>query len=309
VQPPEFTHEITLPCLGETIRLRELPNKLYKNILKYIENKDYNALAEYFVQIIDYLCIDFKDISSLNKVDMFYILLFVRYVCVSPELKLDFECQETKKPYTLNVDITEVMDGITKNAYPSSAQIIELDYGIAATIGIPTNLYTSETLLDLVTLCLQEIAINDNVYSLHDCTYDEKKNVTDQLQGELLPSILRFIAHDSDTFTPISILDSRSPHTSASESKPFNVNLFDNSMFEFLHLIYTESLTNYFYTLYILTSKVHLDSEFIQNLSPVECNIYLRQYVNEIEAKNSEIKKQQQSNSMGLPNTIGNDMM
>jgi len=305
VKPPEFTHNITLPCLGENIKIRELPNKFYKNILKYIQHGNNNILSAYFINIVEYLCIDFKDIHLLNKVDVFYILLFARYVCVTPDLKLDFECKVTKKPYTLNIDIPSILAAMDDNMYPESVKEIELNYGIKIKIGIPNNILTVESILDVAILCLQEVVIGDTIYRLHGFTFDERKSVTDNIPGDILPSVLRFITSDVNTFNSIPVVNNKSPHVSDAEGAVFNLNLFDNSMFEFLHLIYSDSLQNYFYTTYILVSKLHFDSNLIRDLTPVECNVYLRRYIEEIDQKNTEIKKQNAAGAMPMPDTIG----
>jgi hypothetical protein len=301
----EFIHTIKLPCLGETIRVRELPNKIYKNILKYIQTGDSNALAEYFLNVIDYVCVDDIDISTFNKADIFYILLFIRYACISSDLRLNFECEKTKKPYSMSVDIPDIISSIDNNMFPEIEKQYNLDYNITVKIGIPDNIFTSSSILDSIVLCLREVIIGDNTYDLHRYSFDERHEIVNRLPSDFLPKVIEYITAGSDAFRKVPVLENKSPHDDDMEVKLFELSLFDNSMFDFLHLIYNDTLQNHFYMSYVLVSKLHFDSHLVNDLTPVECNVYLRQYVEEVERHNDQVKQQSQSNTTSLPNTLG----
>ena len=298
---PEFTHTLTLPCYKDPVKVRELPNKLYKNILKHIQSRNKVEISRYFVEVVDYLCVD-VDVRELNKIDMLYILMFIRYACISPDVNFEFKCEKTGNPYKGQVDMSKVLGELETKEYPDSVQI-ELDKDVNVVLDIPRDLYYTESLNDSICSCITKIILNGNEFDLVGYTLDQKREATDRLPGDVVVQTLEYLVSGISIFEDITILTNKSPHDPEGQPNDIKLNLFDSTMIEFIQVLYTDNLQNYFYTLYLLASKVHLSGEMINDMSPVECNVIVRRYIEEVEKRNEEIKKQNasQSSPIGAP--------
>ena len=297
---PEFTHTLTLPCYKEPVRVRELPNKLYKNILKHIQSKNKVEISKYFVEVVNYLCVD-VDVQDLNKIDMLYILLFIRYACISRDVKFEFKCEKTGNPYGSEINVSKILGELETKNYPETITL-DLDHNIKVTLGIPSDLYKIESLGDTICSCITRVTLDTGTeFDLTGFTLEQKKEVTDRLPGDVMVQTLDYIINGVNEFEDILILTNHSPHDKDSEPVDVKLGLFDSTMIEFIEVLYTDSLQNYFYTLYILVSKIHMDSEMVNNMSPVECNVIMRRYIEEVEKRNEDIKKQNSKQSTPIP--------
>lgn len=300
VSVPEFTYNLTLPCYKDTVRVRELPNSLYKNILKYIQGKDKAEISRYFMEVVSYLCIDVS-IEELNKIDMLYILLFIRYACISPDVKFEFKCEKTGNPYSGSVDVSRMLGELETKSYPETI-MIDLEHNIHVTLGIPKDLYRTESLGDTICSCITEVTLDTGVYfDLTGFTLEQKKEITDRLPGDVMVQTLEYLLNGTNEFEDILVLTNKSPHDPEASPVEVKLGLFDSTMMEFIEVLYTDNLQNYFYTLYILVSKIHMDSTLVSNMSPVECNVIMRRYIEEVEKRNEDIKKQNSKQSTPIP--------
>ena len=65
---------------------------------------------------------------------------------------------------------------------------------------------------------------------------------------------------------------------------------FNNSIIEFLKFIFTDNLLNQYQSIYILCSKAGLGAEYINSIAPVEQQVFIKLYADEIEEQNKQLK-------------------
>jgi hypothetical protein len=269
----DFLISVYIPSLRKHVPFRQLTNKVYKNILKYIESNDEERLGQYFYNIIEKLGETRPD--GLNKIDVFCILLTLRIVCIGPAIDLQFTCPKTKKKYKTSIELNNILQNFT-DIGESTGSSLKLNDDISLDVGIPENLYTDDDdLVDTMTYCINNICIQGTDHNLGDLAYDERRDIINCLPGEVFNYIVKYSNNLQEKFNESVILVEKSPHYDGSASQEHRLGLYNNSMFNFIRMVFSDRLIGYYEMLYSLSSNVHLSPEYIESLTPAEAGIFL----------------------------------
>ena len=293
----DFKFPVYVPSLDKFINFREITNRYYKAILKYIENTDYVNLEVYFNTLIDHLNDDISH-DILNKIDKFCILLMLRAVSISPELKLTLTCKKTEKEYDGSVDLNEILQK-TSNLTQLKQKRIKINSNISVKIDTPQVLYCDLTsVLELVSDTVIEVSINKETYNLAGMTLAEKNNIVNALPGFTFNKILEYANRYQENFTDMILFKEQSPHDDDAVINEYKLNLYDNSMFDFIKICYTSSLSQYYSLMYTLCESMNFSAEYIDSVTPIESNIFLAH-------KSAEVEKQKQANASNEAPMVG----
>ena len=297
----EFKYSAYIPSTDSFVPVRQLKTKEYVELVKYITNNDPIALIGAYDELISELVSDVK-ISSLTRVDKFFILLTIRAICVGPVLTMEFEDSTTKKPYTTHVELFPIMQKIADIEYKFKKRI-KLGNNISATLRIPGSLYI-ESGDDLLVECIDSLTINKKHHDLSTFNVDEKQQVVDGLPGVLLGDIYRYINEGLEKFAQVDLFNKINPHNTTEQEK-YSVNIFDTSMYSFITLCFNESLNYIRDILYILQRKCNFSGEILHNSTFAEVRMYVDLYQEEIKQREKAEQKakqnQQQSSPIGAP--------
>jgi len=297
----EFKYSAYIPSTDSFVQVKQLKTREYIELVKYIANSDPIALINAYDELISELVTEVR-VSSLTRVDKFFILLTIRAICVGPVLTMSFEDAATKKPYTTHVELFPIMQKIADIEFKFKKRI-KLSDDISATLRIPSSLYV-ESGDDLLVECINSVTINKKQHDLSTFNIDEKQQVVDGLPGVLLGDISRYINEGLEKFAEVDLFNKINPHN-IKEQEKYSVNIFDTSMYSFINLCFNESLNYIRDILYILQRKCKFSGDIIYNSTFAEVRMYIDLYEEEIKQREQAEQKakqnQQQSSPIGAP--------
>ena len=263
-------------------------------------------LYEYFEYIINILNTDIKT-DSLSKIDKFCILLTLRIVCIGSEVDLQFKCKKTGQKYTGSIElnnILQMMVALECNRYNH----VKISDDVSVRLTVPSSLYVSgNNVVEIITDCVNYIKINNQGYNLAELSSDERKDIINKLPGNLFNDIILFANKTQDKFKDFIIFTDKNPHNPDDIEQDHKLNLYDNSMFEFIKLCFTESLEGFYHMMYSLCSDVNMSANYIEKCTPAETIMFLNFRKMEVATQNEAMKKQSNPTSSSgpvLPNRI-----
>lgn len=277
----DFCISVFIPSIGENVQFKQLTNKYYKNILKFIQNEDIPILSEYFEFLINDLCIQRN--LSFNRIDKFLIILTLYIVCINNILDVTRICKDTNKKYKCKIELFEILKNMTDANLYSNA-IISIDTNTKLKLGYPSNL-RYEGSGETITECIKRVIVNDREFNLELMSKDEKNNIFNLLPPQCFGKIRDYIKNTTIITDDIEYMSAKSPFTNK-DSKKYTFNIFNNTLFEFICFIFGRGLKEYYDIMYIAVSKLNMNEEFAQDkLTPAELLLYLKNYEEELHDK------------------------
>lgn len=272
-----FTVPVLLPSTN-TVRIPELTNKLYFNILKYTTNGDTEGLSLFFKQL---LFKDYKLPKTLSYIDIIYILIYIRMVYVDPVI------------YILNSDGKDIKIELSvfleklQNITLQSEDVFTVD-NIKVWVGLPTEMHFTNV-GDVFLTTIKKIQIDDVLLEFDKLTEQERTQVLNQLPPTITKMLFKHFKSLNEQLGTLFIIE---------ENKAFNItgvelNVLSNQLFQFVESIYSQSLSEYFKVMYHFLNKICQDSSFFMNMSPADSMLIFNVYQEEIKEQNEELKKQQ----------------
>ena len=304
----EFKFGIYIPSLQKTVYFAQLTNELHKNILKYHQNDDMDGLSDYFLYIISKLNNDI-DTTSLNKIDIFCILLTIRIVCIAPTLELQMKCAETGKEYKNIIDLNDVLQMASDLTYKSN-KYVNIDKDIRIKLTIPYAFYTDMTsMVDVIVDCISFIKVKGQEYDLTRLSPRRRRELIDILPGNTFMKAVTYANESQSKFEDFIILADKSPHHQDSAEKIHRLGLYDNSMFDFIKIVYSGNLSSYYHLIYTLATKAGMDPTYVEGITPAEANMYIKFKRDETERDAQAHKKRSnQSRGPSLPSRMGSQV-
>jgi hypothetical protein len=302
----DFCVNIYIPSLEKDVSFRQLMNREYKNILKYIQNDDSELLCEYFDHIIKKLCTE-KNIK-FNRIDKFVILVTLYIVCINPDVKIKRQCEQTGNLYELDIDLFSIVSNVSA-ASVKEGHKLPIDKKMSCILGIPDGLlYPNKQSIFME--CLKGVIINNNSYFFSDMDDVERNEILAIIPGDVFSHVSRYIADSKEAFNDIPYVVINSPYTT-DDPIEHTFDLMGNTLFDFLMFIFGGGLMFYYDMMYIMTSKLNASEEFAETrLTPAETLLYLKKYEEEIheenKAKQTQSKQNHQVDPVG-PQTVEMD--
>ena len=263
-----FYTTLFLPVSQKFVKIKEINNFYYLDILKFLQNNSYNDLLSFFDQCIN----DLTDISpsDLSNLDKFCILLEMRSTSIGNVI--EFFAENTHIKYNLF--------DICKNIQNLKIDYNEINIGnLKFKIGIPNN-FLLDSNDDIFLKCI--LKIND--LDLNYLTDHEKislyESIPASIYNDIKEFILKYISYieDKNIFN-IDILES---------FKNFKLNPFNNSLFEFIKTIYNDNLKNFYELQFNLITKLNISYDHFMSMTFNEARMY-------VALQNNEIKKQEEA--------------
>lgn len=302
----KFTYPVYVPSVDRHINFRELLNKHYIAILKFLANEDDINLEQYFNKLINNLN-DEIDSSNLSKIDKFCIILSLRITCIGPELSLELTCSKTDQKYSGVIDLYNVLAMISKLGLAKS-KVVNMTKDVKVHMNMPSSLYYDDTntQFDAITDVIQCIEINNTKHPVTDLSLTEKNQILDNLPGKNFDKLLKYAASTQKNFSDLVVFKDKSPHDEEAEFTDYKLGLYDNSMFEMLKLCYRSHIASYYGSMFTLCDTMRFTAEYIENITPAESNIYISQKKQEIEQRKQAQNQKQNNPTVGSPLDHGN---
>lgn len=296
----DWTIPMMIPSTSEIIRLKPFLNKHHEHVIKFGATKDYIGLVHYFKELLQQLCVEDIDITSLPVIDQVVILLRLRTVCIGPSCTLIIPDE--------NSDDTDTKSGNNKTKSESD------DTGPE---GKSYNVSLVDIQRDIMTNYMQPICIgnmNDVYVSVHYPTCWTKpkikdyisnviigndhinlKSLTDQQFEQLienLPVDITNKIHKSIEKLDNNINERIYIKTVGSEQ---DIYLNHEIYIDILSVLYGEPLENFLEQIYVFVKFINMTMNDVMNLSPVDTQMYYALFEKENETR--EAANKQQSNS------------
>lgn len=298
-----FHFPVFLPGIKQECSFKEITNRDYRVLSKFLQNKNDQHTAECMEQLVSDLSVE--DISKLNlsRLDLFCILATIRAMSVGPDVKLTMRCTSTDKTYGATVDIMYIVQQLVTSFDDLSDNVINLTPNISIVLSIPRSLWINTTdPMDLLLDCLVSITINKKQYNMNNMCIREKLSIADNLPGGVVNQVINHCTQYSEQFEDITFLTDRSPYDETDTGREYKLNMFNSSMFDFLKLIYTQDLNSVYRSTYMLVEHTGFSGEYVDTITPVESNIFLKYKTDEIEKQKAAQQSQQRGGtSVGAP--------
>jgi hypothetical protein len=294
-----FKFRIYLPSLEKYVYFKEYTTKDHLAFIKTIQNNDHNITLEYFKCMILRLCDNEVEYSSLTRVDIFCILLNIRILCVSPLLKMKFKCEKTDKIYNIELELYDILDIVT-NYEQQYTEDITINKDLQIILKVPTNL-RYESLESTVLNCIDKIILFNNTHDLRQYTDAQRKEIIDRLPGDVFGQILKVVDKNHGNYD-IEIFEQKNPHNSEDIPTKHKLNLYSDSFYQFIRLIYDENMNNVYQVRYILCKQLGMDLAYIETITPSEVEMYLKLLEQEIhDQKKAQEKASKQNDGYSIP--------
>lgn len=297
----QFTYRVYVPSHEKYYRYDTFDNTEYLAIIKYIQNNDTEQIVSFFHRLITDHCHDSIDISSLNCVDKFVILLNIRIMSIADRLEITTKVESgpEKVKNNVSIDLYDILDKVTN--HPNNKSIEVNVENMSVEVGLPLNLYNSN-LDDLIVNVLLSLNAKDKKYDLTTLSSEEKNELLDNLPGDILQQSISYIKNIDETYK-IPVFESVKQKIS-DELRSIELKVFDNSMFELLKSLYNSNLEEQYYIRYIMVKHMNYSLSEIDKITPIDTQTYINMYRKEIEdqKKAQEKSSKAESGGISLPN-------
>lgn len=283
---PNFVHTIPLNNRNLRIKCRELDFITYKNLTKTIYNDSAEDIDTYVDEVLHDLIVN-DDPTHFDIIDKFIILGHLRDINISGEFQLQTECEVTKKQYTLNVNLEDVLETLNK---------IKLKKEYTATSGNTTinfqlpKSFNYTSLVDTYGASIQSVG-RDGGDNIVIPNYVDKSELLDKLPVSLMNDFKRFLDHQTKILNDIVLFKYRSPHSPESVYNEYRFSFYDTASLDLLKLLFQEDLYQLYEFEYDLYHICNLPYDVVRNSTFSELQLLYN-----IEAKRqseSEPKEQQ----------------
>lgn len=279
----KFYSKVFLPCTKQHVCVRQLTNFEFIQLQKFLLDNHDDLVAEYLEYLIKCTCRDKIDTESLPNIDKLVYLIKLRSISCGDLINF-----VNKRNIQASIQMNTVLDKIYELDYQSSISTLAITPGMSIEFGLPTSLYTvldSELVFHLV----KKIILRDNTIDLSTINFKDKRSIIQELHSSVVNQSYNFIKHSSNLSTIIF------QGNMDLELNDIVISPYNASLIEFLKFIFQDDLMTQYKTLYILSSKVHLDPAYLDTIAPIEQQIFTKFFSDEVEEHNKQLKSSQKS--------------
>lgn len=250
------------------IRIKEITNNNLFHILKFIETDDDVGLSEYFNNLVKELVVNY---NNLNYIDKFLVLIGCRVNCIGTYLDV-ISKYEVQTSVNLKDFHEKIIDKLNNNKIIVKYQnfIVELDY--------PRDIIKDFDIYD----CIKSINIDGNVIIIDKLKNNEKEELFNYLPMSLNIELSK--KYNLHLPEPIKLFEF---YYDPANTKFYYFDYKTESVLELLKFIFKDNLKNFFYQMYICSSKLNLPPSEFKKLTPGETKVLLDNYKKEVDRHNN----------------------
>lgn len=273
-----FTLKITLPS-GKDVRLNEISNAVYFNILKFCENRDYEGFNEYIEEII------FHDYKDIDIIDRLYVMLYYRMLFVSENIVFTADGLQGKFK-EVKYTIRTILDKIEEQ-YEDHSCVISED-GITVSLGLPNTLFF-RTVDEVYDTIIKKITYKETTIDLSTATREDRNAILARLPHSVFSEIRKYIERLSLTLNNFVLIEANEEF----DIKRHEINIISNGIIVFVCSLFGGGLSAFYMTLFNFVSKLQMDSNLFFSITPVEMRVLFNIHAEEVE----EQKRREQEKS------------
>lgn len=287
---------IWIPSLQEYKRFKELTTAHQKLLSKLAEEN--LEFIYHLNNLLWELSVDELNINSLNLIDKYIICAYLRMRCIDTVVPLMISCPECGAEFEEKIDINNFIENnisILDRSY--TQRVVCDDYALQCDIPIIGDEYNLLYILETNQIETNSV---DNVYSYHTYSYIkslEIKNsffdlkdfsITDRVKilKEIPLKVIRMVQDKYmnplfEQFNPV-VFDVPCP---TKKCKPFKFNLNLMSINDLIKLMFQESPVEILREIYFLSRFSHINSFYVESLTPKERTTMIKFIAEENKAK------------------------
>ena len=270
----EYYNYLTIPS-GKGFNLKELKNKEYLVLLKFLNGENYKGFYEALDSLIKESIVDFDEFNLCDKA---YIYIAYFYYSINSTLTIKGD-----KVDSVEIPLTILLDSLENSFIKNKVSFTINNW--EASVYYPKYLLfdTNDTISIDKFSGLSEIANNNISNNTH----------LEQLRAVMPTKYINEIEYyvDKHFNTPVVICED-SPNTSK-----LTDTLLSPSLFYSIAYMYKELLDNFYDMQYIVAHYIRVSIDSLLEMTPVETNILYKNFIRDKERQNEKSKS---SGSSGL---------
>jgi len=303
-----FTYGIKLPGFNyKKIWVKEVNAKLYKDLVKSLYNNDTTEFLHHLNQVVEHVSPGIL-LDGLNVVDKIILLLNIRSVCISPDLKLEAVCNDTKKKFEYIIKIEDLVAKLGNIHYNKSVTFnnITINHSIVKAIDEINfiNIEPEKMFSYQLASCIDSMTVNEKFLSFKGLTFSERIELVEKLPLTLATEVYKSLTRVEDSLADTKLLSIKSPYTG---SYVVNLSVSTNTevLLEFCKLIFNDDLINLYKINLNLISKANFTPEYVDSITPAEQLLYWTLFVQQAEKEQSEANSGSKSRDTSVPGFNG----
>ena len=274
-----FIYQSYIPSLGKITDLYELKYSTFKSLVKTLLNNNNKQISLLFDKILDNLLVE-KNLK-LTFFDKLYLLLTIRTICITPVLELTIPDKITKKDNPLSIDLGNIITTLKDITLPEELLHTEKTYNkIQVEYGLPSSLLVEKNENSFLTT-IKRIRFNNEEVDINDTS------IIELLPANIFKDSKEHFNKIEKFFESYYLLNFKLPN----EKIELNISLADNTVLEFLKIIFKRDLLSLYEFEYYFVTKANLGSNLLYNSTPAEINVYMNLFKKEIEERNKSNKE------------------
>jgi len=286
-----FTYGVKLPGFdNKKIWVNEITSKLYKDLVKSLYNNDSTEFLYHLNQVIEHASPGILQ-GGLNAVDKIILLLQIRSICISPDLKLKATCTDTKKEFEYNIKIEDLLSKLENISYIKTVthERITITHSIVKAIDEMHFVELSADKLFSYQLasCIDTILINDKVVLFKNLKFNERLELIENLPLTISTKVFESLTATETELSQLKLLVVPSPY-SRNNVVDLPISTNTNVLLEFCKLIFNDDLINLYKINLSLISKANFSPEYVDSITPAEQLLYWTLFVQQTEKEHSE---------------------
>jgi hypothetical protein len=272
----DFTLKLTLPS-GRTIRIKEISNRVYFNILKFCENQDYEGLNLYLEDII------FSEYKEIDIIDRLYIMLYYRMLFVSENIVFSSDSLQGKfkeVKYSLRTILEKI-----EEQYEDHTLVIK-DKEISVTLGLPNTMFFG-TVDDVYGSIIKSVTYQGKTVDLNTISTSEKITIIERLPLSVFTEVQKYTERLSQTLSKFVLIEANEEF----DIQQHEINIISNGLMMFISSLFGGGLNSFYVTMFSFVSKLQMDSELFFNITPIEMRVIFNIHAEEVEEQQRREKE------------------
>jgi hypothetical protein len=296
---------IWIPSIQKYLRFYELSWDQLRSILKVIDDNEIEFIYQLNTILRSNIISDY-DINRFTTLDRFVVFIFLKIYSCGPTLSLTAECtnEKCKNPINQQINlalITQLLGDRIDRSFIFKTKFGP--YDIMCDIPTISNEYKiyehnlnhhvnknaiDEKMNTYIISHITDLFVNEQNIFTEDRDYKERVMILNSLPAQILNSVNKnFIEKIHNLISDISFIDFKCKK--CEHILPFKFSF--SNINEFLKIIFKDnSISSILIDHINLTEKLHINSEFLSRLSPMENDLIIN-YIKQSEKENQQAQK------------------
>lgn len=269
-----FKYKANIEYSNKELLISELKFNDFKALVKTLFSNDNVLITDAFETILKNL-VQEKELNLLEKI---ICLLVLRSLCISDIIELTSECPISKKDFNITLNLNLILKNfqkfLTENIDKFQKEIVYSE-NFKILLCVPNDLtlqFKHNTLYKFI----KTVTLNNIEYKNLESEYIEK------LPANVLKDIKDFITELEKTCNSFIFVELISPYTTLTSTQ-ISFSILQNSIIDFLKIIFKRNLMEIYELETVLLSKVNLSSSILSSSTFAENLVYLNIFKKNLE--------------------------